>query len=190
MNYFDRQSQNYLSRSERGLWSRVRHFEREAIFEELDPRPGERILDVGCGPGYYAKEMQRLGAEVTGIDSSPAMLNQFRQLGTPAILGKFELHTFESSFDKILIAGAAEFIADVEAMLRQIERILLPQGRAVILAPRRNSIGGLYRAWHRSHGCQVSLHDYNAALEKLAGLKLDSIRNVTPMTCLIRLDRR
>ena len=190
MNYFDRQSRSYLSRSERGLWSRVRHFEREAIFEELDPQPGERILDVGCGPGYYAREMQRRGAKVTGIDSSPAMLKQFQHLGAPAILGKFELHTFESSFDKILIAGAAEFIADIEAMLRQIERILLPQGRAVILAPRRNWLGGLYKVWHRHHGCQVSLHNYDAALEKLVGLKLRGIRNVTPMTCLIRLDRR
>lgn len=190
MNYFDRRSQSYLSRCERGLWKRIRHIEREAVFEELEPRPGERILDVGCGPGYYTREMQRLGVQVTGIDSSPAMLNQFRHLGSPAILGKFELHAFESSYDKILIAGAAEFIAETEAILRQIERVLLPRGRAVILAPRRNWIGKLYKEWHRSHGCQVSLHNYGAALEKLAGLKLENIRNVTPMTCVVRLDRQ
>lgn len=45
----------------------------------LDPKPGERILDVGCGTGQLTAEIARAGAEVTGIDSSPAMIEEARR---------------------------------------------------------------------------------------------------------------
>jgi trans-aconitate methyltransferase len=50
-----------------------------SLLELLDPRPGERILDVGCGTGQLTSEIARSGARVTGLDSSPEMLAEARR---------------------------------------------------------------------------------------------------------------
>ena len=46
----------------------------EGVLELLDVKPGERILDLGCGTGDLAKQIQEQGAEVIGIDASPDMI--------------------------------------------------------------------------------------------------------------------
>src|SRR5512132_390308 len=48
---------------------------------------GLRLLDVGCGSGYFAREMAKLGARVTGIDISPRMIEHARQLESESPLG-------------------------------------------------------------------------------------------------------
>src|SRR5262245_20032740 len=45
----------------------------------LAPRKGERILDLGCGPGQLTNAIAETGAEVVGIDNSPAMIEQARR---------------------------------------------------------------------------------------------------------------
>src|SRR5258708_12011665 len=45
----------------------------------LDPQPGERILDLGCGTGHLASEIAARGAHVIGIDSSPPMIETAHQ---------------------------------------------------------------------------------------------------------------
>ena len=55
------------------VWERGR-----GLVELLGPRPGERILDVGCGTGQLTAEIAKAGAEVMGVDNSPAMVAQAR----------------------------------------------------------------------------------------------------------------
>src|SRR5438270_1497932 len=45
----------------------------------LNPRPGEQILDLGCGDGALTEQLAAAGAIVTGVDASPAMLSAARQ---------------------------------------------------------------------------------------------------------------
>ena len=45
----------------------------------LQPKPGERILDLGCGTGRLTKEIAQSGADVVGIDSSPEMIAKAKQ---------------------------------------------------------------------------------------------------------------
>ncbi len=45
----------------------------------LDPQPGQRILDLGCGTGHLTEQISERGAEVVGLDSSAAMIGQARQ---------------------------------------------------------------------------------------------------------------
>ena len=45
-----------------------------AVFELLNPRPGERILDVGCGEGSLTEKIVAAGADVVGIDASEEMV--------------------------------------------------------------------------------------------------------------------
>jgi len=46
----------------------------------LNAKPGERILDVGCGTGQLTAEIAQFGAEVVGIDSSPDMIRTAREI--------------------------------------------------------------------------------------------------------------
>ncbi len=50
-----------------------------SLLELLQPRPGERILDLGCGTGQLTADIAATGAQVVGLDSSPEMLGQARQ---------------------------------------------------------------------------------------------------------------
>ena len=45
-----------------------------SLVEMLNPQPGERVLDLGCGTGHLAAEIARAGCEVVGIDNSPDMV--------------------------------------------------------------------------------------------------------------------
>ena len=49
------------------------------VLELLSPRPGERILDLGCGTGHLTGKIAEAGAEVVGIDNSEAMIEQARK---------------------------------------------------------------------------------------------------------------
>ena len=187
--YFDEVASHYQERSQTGFWNQVRNVERRAVLEALDIKPGERVLDVGCGAGFYSRELVKLGAHVSGIDSSGPMLDQFRMLKLVAYQGKFESFQFENRFDKVLVAGAGEFISDLKLLLSQLEKVLEPSGRAVILAPRSNLLGVAYKLWHRSHGCEVSLHNYRKVNTFSSALTTLSIRNLTFLSTLITLQR-
>src|SRR5260221_11337299 len=50
----------------------------------LEPRAGERVLDVGCGDGPLTKKLVELGCEVVGVDASPAMIEAAKALGLHA----------------------------------------------------------------------------------------------------------
>ena len=52
-----------------------------AALDLLDPKPGERILDVGCGEGTLTRKIVERGATVLGIDNSPEMIAAARPLG-------------------------------------------------------------------------------------------------------------
>ena len=54
-------------------------YERPAMLDLLPPLPGTRVLDAGCGPGWYAAELASRGALVTAIDASAAMIGHARE---------------------------------------------------------------------------------------------------------------
>ena len=54
----------------------VRWYEAELLLKFLEPQPGERILDVGCGTGIFTADVLKSGAWVTGIDLSASMLSK------------------------------------------------------------------------------------------------------------------
>ena len=52
------------------------------VLDLLAPRPGERILDLGCGDGALTAKIAATGAEVLGVDSSPSMVDAAQALGS------------------------------------------------------------------------------------------------------------
>jgi arsenite methyltransferase len=114
---------------------------RRLVYEALGAEPGDRILDVGCGPGFYASELlDQVGPEgsVVGLDASPQMLAvaAHRSEGRPNVdfhqADATSLPVEDASFDRAVCVQVLEYVSDVEAGLREIHRALRPGGRAVI----------------------------------------------------------
>src|SRR4051795_5299586 len=70
-----------------------------AALDLLEPKPGERILDVGCGEGSLTKKIIERGATVLGVDASPEMIAAARGNGVDAVQLAAEDMQFFSEFD-------------------------------------------------------------------------------------------
>jgi trans-aconitate methyltransferase len=105
----------------------------KGVVELLDPKPGEKILDLGCGPGQLTQKIAERGAEVTGLDSSPEMIGQARQ-NYPHL--RFVLEDaarmqFESEFDAVFSNAALHWMLDAAAVAKAVARALEIGGRFV-----------------------------------------------------------
>lgn len=100
-----------------------------AALDLLDPRPGERILDVGCGEGTLTKKMVERGATVLGIDNSPEMVAVARAKGVDALLLAAEGMQFFAEFDAAFSNATLHWVLEKEQAARAILRALKPGGR-------------------------------------------------------------
>ena len=113
-------------------------YDRPAMLDLLGDVDGLRVLDAGCGPGFYAEELIGRGAEVVAFDRSPAMveLAQARVGGGASI----RVHDLaqpldwleDASFDAALMALVLHHVDDRVAALREIHRVLRPGGHLAI----------------------------------------------------------
>ena len=111
-----------------------------SLVDLLDPRPGERILDVGCGSGELAQTISEKGADVVGIDADPQMI-QKAAAGFPNITfrctdaSKLEEEASSSlgrPFDAIFSNAALHWVTDAEASVAGMSGLLKPGGRFVV----------------------------------------------------------
>jgi SAM-dependent methyltransferase len=114
---------------------------RRLVRAALAATPGERILDVGCGPGFYGGELlEEVGPDgsIVGLDSSASMLAlaarrcaghgnvEFREADATS------LPVEDASFDAAVCVQVLEYVPDLEAGLDELYRALRPGGRVVI----------------------------------------------------------
>lgn len=119
------------------------------VVERLRPRPGERWLDVGCGTGGVAALAARAGADVTGVDLAPALVETARRRaaadGVPCRyeVGDAERLPYEdASFDVVASSVGAMFAPDQGAVASELARVLRPGGRLGFTAWRPEGGGG------------------------------------------------
>jgi arsenite methyltransferase len=114
---------------------------RALVHEALAAEPGERVLDAGCGPGFYVAEiLERVGpsGSVVGVDASAPMLAvaakrceghanvEFHEGDVTAI------PVGDAGFDRVVSVQVLEYVADIPAALGELFRVLRPGGRVVI----------------------------------------------------------
>lgn len=100
------------------------------VLEWLAPRPGQRILDLGCGDGLLTRRIAAAGASVVGLDASPEMLAAARANGIAAEPGNAEALPFpDHTFDAVFSNAALHWVHNQNAMLAQVHRVLKPGGR-------------------------------------------------------------
>ena len=102
-----------------------------AVFELLNPRPGERILDLGCGEGTLTEKIVAAGAAVVGADASTDMVAAALARGLDARLMDAERLTFDREFDAVFSNAALHWVRDHDAMLAGVHRALKAGGRFV-----------------------------------------------------------
>ena len=114
---------------------------RQLVRDALGVASGERVVDVGCGPGFYVAELlAQVGPEgsAVGIDNSQAMLaiaaHRCRGHDNVAFheADATSLPVEDASFDAALSVQVLEYVADVPAALAEIYRALRPGGRLVV----------------------------------------------------------
>ena len=114
---------------------------RRLVREAVAAQPEERVLDLGCGPGFYIAELlDQVGVDgaITGVDASGPML----AVAAKRVQGhdNVELHESDATnlpvpdgaFDAVVSVQVLEYVPDVSAVLAEIHRVLRPGGRVVI----------------------------------------------------------
>jgi len=102
------------------------------VLEWLAAKPGENILDLGCGDGQLTERVALSGANVVGVDASPEMVRASRERGIEAIEASAETLPFDSdAFDAVFSNAAPHWVRDHDAMMSQVHRVLKPGGRFV-----------------------------------------------------------
>ena len=100
-----------------------------AALDLLDPQPGERILDVGCGEGTLTRRIVERGATVLGIDNSAEMIAAARAKGIDAVRMAAEDMPFTAEFDAAFSNATLHWVLEKEQAARAIFRALKPGGR-------------------------------------------------------------
>jgi arsenite methyltransferase len=130
--------------------------QRRLLLETLELQPGERVLDIGSGPGFLACEMAAVVGEegsVHGIDPSESMLaiaaHRERAPGSAPVefsaADALSMPFEDASFDAAVSTQVYEYVEDMPAALAEARRVLRPGGRLLILDTDWDSI-----VWHSS----------------------------------------
>jgi SAM-dependent methyltransferase len=126
----------------------------EALVAALDPRPGERWLDAGCGTGAVALRAARAGADVVGSDLAPGLIETAKKraeeegLNVTFEVGDAEALPYEDgSFDVVASSVGVIFAPDHAAIASELARVCRPGGRIGITAWRADSgVGQMFQA--------------------------------------------
>lgn len=116
-------------------------------------RPGDRVLDLGCGSGVFSRYLAGRGCQVVGIDGSPAMIALGEQKAAPAHPVRYLVQTLPlanltdvGTQDVIVASSLLEYMDDMDALLGQARLLLRPGGLLIASVPNNVS---LYRRIER-----------------------------------------
>jgi trans-aconitate methyltransferase len=116
----------------------------QPVLDLLEPRAGERILDLGCGDGVLTEKIAAAGAAVVGVDASAEMVAAAQGRGLDARVADGARLDFTEEFDAVFSNAALHWMKDdPDAVIAGVARALKPGGRFV------GEMGG--------HGCVAAI---------------------------------
>ncbi|MFZ0976317.1 MAG: ubiquinone/menaquinone biosynthesis methyltransferase [Solirubrobacteraceae bacterium] len=112
---------------------------RATLVDQVNPLPGQRVLDVASGTGMVAFALARRGCEVVGLDQSPDMLAAARRRldANPQLAGRMtfiqgeaeRLPFDDGEFDALTFTYLLRYVDDRAATMRELARVVKPNGR-------------------------------------------------------------
>lgn len=151
----------------------------ESLLELLKPQVGERILDLGCGPGQLTEQIAASGAAMIGLDSDPAMIAQ-AQTNYPHLtfqVGDAANFQLSEPVDAVFSNAALHWVTQAEPAAHCIAAALKPGGRFVAEFGGKGNVQTILKALAEVSGRSLnpwyfpSLSEYVTLLES-AGLEV------------------
>lgn len=151
-----------------------------------------RLLDVGCGNGFFLNQMRRLGWDVEGVEPDGRAASVARtKFGLKVFQGSLEEAKFPyECFDAITMNHVIEHVLDPIGLLRECRRVLRPGGKLVVMTPNIRSLGArIFGEYWR--GLEVPRHLFLFAPQtinacaKTAGLTIQDLRTTANMASFI-----
>jgi len=166
--------------------------QRLETIRHLDLSVSEKVLDIGCGPGFLCERMCEIvgrDGAVVGIDISEDLVALCNRREHPIWLSyevgdATKLNQSDASFDVVVCTQVAEYIADVDSVLSEAYRVLKPSGRAIFMTtdwdalvwfsedPRR--MAAVMKSWE-THCANPRLPRSMAYRLKNVGFRLDDV---------------
>ncbi|MXZ83730.1 MAG: methyltransferase domain-containing protein [Synechococcus sp. SB0666_bin_14] len=132
----------------------------------LDPRPGERVLDLGCGDGTLTAHMAACGCNVLGVDRDAGFVKATRQRGLSAVQADARhllgLKLWAGSFDAVFSNAVLHWIPEAAAVIANVRRLLRDGGRFVGELGGAGNIATVRQALHQAlhcHGIDAASRD-------------------------------
>jgi len=111
-----------------------------------EARPGERVLDLGCGTGRFVAALRDAGADAVGVELAETALRRARANAPGADLRLVEpdgsLPLDHGSVDLVWCSEVLEHVADTEHLLLEVRRVLRPAGRLLVTVPFHGRVKG------------------------------------------------
>ncbi len=165
---YERFAEEYAAHAAESAYNAL--YDRPAVLQLAGEIAGRTVLDAGCGPGLYAEEFLRRGAQVIGFDQSPTLVALARErVGAAAELRVHDLAEPlswipDASVDRVVLALALNYVDDRVAMLREFARVLVPSGALVVSTTHPTAdwlrLGGSYFTAEAVEGSLSPRHDW------------------------------
>lgn len=152
--YYSVEKPRYLERQQEDLdWWRLVYADRYDTFEALLPVSRRRILDVGCGPGFFLLHGQQRGWQTLGLEPSAQAARHARGLGLEILQEFLTRHTAEriGMFDGVHLSEVLEHVPDPAGLLRLVRDLLTPGGLVCVVVP--NDYNSFQKAVRTGAGC-------------------------------------
>jgi ubiquinone/menaquinone biosynthesis C-methylase UbiE len=148
------------------------------IVEAATPRPNDTVLDVACGGGIVVCAFAPEVKHVTGIDMTPAMLDQARQLAAAKGIGNVSwdqgdvgsLPYVDGTFDIVVTRFSMHHFLDPIAVLREMMRVCAPGGRVVVVDMYASDDAAKAAEWNRLEKLRDPSHVRCLTLSELKAL--------------------
>jgi SAM-dependent methyltransferase len=154
-------------------------------FDRLGVRPGQRVLDVGCGAGRHAFEAYRRGADVVALDQNAAELDGVAAMfaamaeageappspsATTLVGDALNLAFPDDTFDCVIASEVLEHIIEDEKAMWELARVVKPGGTVAVSVPRRlpeRICWALSDAYHEVEGGHVRIYREDELVDRL-----------------------
>ena len=162
-------------------------------FDRLGVRPGDRVLDLGCGAGRHAFELYRRGADVVALDRDEPELRRVEEMfaamnaegqvpaaATARVVpgDALALPFPDGHFDQVVAAEILEHVPEDERAMAEIVRVLRPGGQAAVTVPRwwpERICWALSDAYHEVEGGHVRIYTARELARKLTAAGLQPV---------------